>query len=425
MPLPTVAGGAGPDHCEVLVVGAGPAGGDLAGKIARAGVDVILVDQLRDLSRGAFSSAAVPREAIAGFGIPDAVVAARWSRWRILGPAGAVRDWPADHPLGAVLDFGALRCWLADVCRDAGGRVRLGLRALSCRRQGPGMETVLRGPDGRIRVVRSLWVVDATGHRRALLGTPGRHGPGPSPKGGLLEAVGLEWLVALPLPAWRDWADALTFCLGSDWVPQGYGWVFPMTPGQLKIGVCRYCDPGRSQPPLDRLQRSLIHRLAQSRELGPLRVLDRHGGRVASSIQRREPHLRDGLIGLGDAVSTANLLGGEGIRHALTSSRVLAPLLVEQLDRDRRRGVAGEPGALRRYPRRLRRALGWRWSMSGRIARSTWARLHGPAGDARLERVLRGLEVRRAGDLSALLFDYRFERYGLRSLPYLLGWRRT
>jgi hypothetical protein len=39
--------------------------------------------------------------------------------------------------------------------------------------------------------------------------------------------------------------------------------------------------------------------------------------------------------------------------------------------------------------------------------------------------VLQGLEVRRAEDLSALLFDYRFERYGLRSLPYLLGWRRT
>jgi len=418
-------GGAGSEHCEVLVVGAGPAGADLAGQIARAGVDVILVDQLEDLSQAAFSSAAMPLEAVERFGIPAEAVAARWSRWRILGPAAARRDWTAGHPLGVVLDFGALRCWLADVCRSAGGRVRLGLRALECRRQGPVMETLLRAPGGRTRSVRSLWVVDATGHRRALLGTPSRHGRRPPPEGVLVEAVGLEWLVALPLPAWRHWADALTFCLGSDWVSQGYGWVFPMSPGQLKIGVCRYCDPTRSQPSLDRLQRSMVDRLAQAGALGPLRVLDRHGGRVASSVRRREPHLRDGVIGLGDAVSTANLLGGEGIRHALTSSRVLAPLLVEQLGGDRRRGSGGEPGPLRRYPRRLRRALGWRWSMSGRIARRTWARLHGPAGDERLERVLQGLEVRRAEDLSALLFDYRFERYGLRSLPYLLGWRRT
>jgi hypothetical protein len=41
-----------------------------------------------------------------------------------------------------------------------------------------------------------------------------------------------------------------------------------------------------------------------------------------------------------------------------------------------------------------------------------------------LRRLLAGLEAGAgAEDLSALLFDYRFERYGPRALPYLLGWR--
>jgi hypothetical protein len=41
-----------------------------------------------------------------------------------------------------------------------------------------------------------------------------------------------------------------------------------------------------------------------------------------------------------------------------------------------------------------------------------------------LRRLLAGLEAGAgAEDLSALLFDYRFERYGSRALPYLLGWR--
>jgi hypothetical protein len=44
-------------------------------------------------------------------------------------------------------------------------------------------------------------------------------------------------------------------------------------------------------------------------------------------------------------------------------------------------------------------------------------------GDGRLERLLRGLETAKAEDLSALLFHYRLERYGLKALPYLLGWR--
>jgi len=115
-------------------------------------------------------------------------------------------------------------------------------------------------------------------------------------------------------------------------------------------------------------------------------------------------------------VSTANLLGGEGIRHALSSSAVLAPLLLQSL--------AGRPAGLRHYPRRLRRRLGWRWSLSGRLARRTWLGLDGAAADARLRRLLAGLEASAsAEDLSALLFNYRFERYGLRALPYLLGRR--
>ena len=121
-------------------------------------------------------------------------------------------------------------------------------------------------------------------------------------------------------------------------------------------------------------------------------------------------------------MSTANLLGGEGIRHALLSARVLAPQLLAALapgnqDRAADKGIDA-------YPRQLRRALGWRWGLSGRLARRTWLGLNSPAADRRLGRLLVGLEQQQqAEDLSALLFDYRFERYGLRALPYLLGLR--
>jgi flavin-dependent dehydrogenase len=176
--------------------------------------------------------------------------------------------------------------------------------------------------------------------------------------------------------------------------------------------VCRLHDGRRSQPPLHQLLRGLQQRL----ELEGATVLDRHGGLIRSTIRRREPHQRGVLLGLGDAVSTGNLLGGEGIRHAMASSEVLAPLLLEAL--------AGRPGRLRRYAPRLKRRLGWRWSLSGRLARRTWLGLHSPAGDQRLKRLLVGLQQNSsAEELSALLFDYRFERYGLKALPYLLGWR--
>ncbi|MEI7951729.1 MAG: NAD(P)/FAD-dependent oxidoreductase [Synechococcaceae cyanobacterium ELA182] len=410
--------------CEVLVVGAGPAGGDLAAQLARAGIDVCLVDQLQDLTKSAFSSAGMPLAAMPRYGLPAELVGARWDSWRLIGPGDQWRDWSATAPLGVVLQFGALRRWLADQCQSWGGTVRLGRRAVAISHEAEALVTRLRGRDGQMETVRSAWVVDATGHSRSLIGDPE---PVPGPRGrdrNLISAVGVEWLMQVPEATWEHWRGKLSFCLGSDWVPQGYGWVFPMQRGQIKLGVCRLENPGQVASPLAPLMQSLQHRLLDPQCRGGLQVLDRHGGRVRSSVKRQEPHRRGRLIALGDAVSTANLLGGEGIRHALESSRVLAPLLSEAVRIDRAgHGRAGAMKALDRYPRHLHRALGWRWSLSGRIARRTWSSLTGARGDERLSRVLKGLEQQRAEDLSALLFDYRFERYGARMLPYLLGWR--
>lgn len=401
------------------MVGAGPAGGDLARRLALQGVDVLLVDRLSDLSRSAFSSAALPIETMEAFGLPAEVVGSRWRQWQLIGPGNASRSWGSPQPLGVVLDFAALRHWQADQCRRWGGRVQLGLHACSSHQEGEGMVTVLRRSDGSTLRVSSDWTVDASGQARALLGDPP---PAQRPRDGLVGAAGLEWLLRVSPACWERWADRLSFCLGSDWVPQGYGWIFPMQPGVLKLGVCRLVDPQRQQPPLGGLITELGRRLLVTGTGGAaFEVLDRHGGLVRSTIRRREPHQRGRLVGLGDAVSTANLLGGEGIRHALNSSAVLAPLLQRALAASQRQ-IASQR-ELQDYAPQLRRALGWRWSLSGRLARRTWLGLHGPKADGRLEQVLRGLERRRAEDLSALLFGYRFERYGLRAMPYLLGWR--
>lgn len=397
----------------MLVVGAGPAGAELARLLALAGVDVVLVDRLGDLSEAAFSSAALPLEALQRFGLPPEVVAARWSGWQLLGPADQARHWQASRPLGAVLDFGALRQWLAGQAQAWGARLQLGVTALGWRQEPAGACAVLRDGSGVQRLIRCRWLVDASGERRALIGEP-------SPASGpLVAGLGVEWLLQVGPQSLRPWADRLSFCLGSDWVPQGYGWVFPMGADRLKLGVCRLQDPHRPQPPLG----ALLAGLQRRTNLEAATVLDRHGGRIRSTVRRREGHRRGSLIGLGDAVSTANLLGGEGIRHALASARVLAPLLLEALSR-----AAGGPDeagrlGLDRYPALLRRQLGWRWSLSGRLARRTWLGLAHNRADRRLERLLTGLEGQPAEDLSALLFDYRFERYGLKALPYLLGWR--
>jgi flavin-dependent dehydrogenase len=420
-------------RCTVLVVGAGPAGSELARLLALAGVDVVLAERLPDLNRAAFSSAALPLEALERFGLPASVVAARWSGWELLGPGERRRHWQGAHTQGVVLDFAALRRWLVAEAQGWGARLLLGQRALGWEQRGDQVHTTVQSVDGRRQVLVSDWLIDATGQQRALLGDPPA-----AAAWDLVSGVGLEWLVAVPPDCWRRWSDRLAFALGSDWVAQGYGWVFPMQAPRLKVGVCRLLDPGRPQEPLGAVLQRLLERLLDPRERQEMAVLDRHGGLIRSTIRRREPHQRGRLIAIGDAVSTANLLGGEGIRHALTSSRVLAPLLLEAMaahptghanpngsshpaGRGWSRGPQGS--GLESYPALLRRALGWRWSISGRLARRTWLGLHNGRADARLDKLLGSLEDQGVEDLGALLFGYRFERYGLRALPYLLGWR--
>ena len=398
------------------MVGAGPAGSDLSRQLAASGVEVLLVERLPDLSRAAFSSAALPLAALDDFGLPRRVVAARWRGWELHGPGSSRRLWQGAGIQGVVLDFAALRQWLVGEAEAWGARVLLGQRALHCREEADGMVTSLRGLDGIVQEVHSHWVVDATGQERALLGDPPT-GSGSGDR--LVRGVGLEWVVELSAEGWRRWADRLSFCLGSDWVAQGYGWVFPMASPQIKVGVCRLLDPQHHQPPLGEVLQGLLERLLEPQERRMMVVRDRHGGLIRSTIARREPHIRGHLVGLGDAVSTANLLGGEGIRHALRSSRVLAPLLLQQLQG----ATPGNREGLATYPLRLRRALGWRWSLSGRLARRTWLGLREDAADRRLDRLLASLEGQPAEALSELLFDYRFERYGAKALPYLLGWR--
>jgi flavin-dependent dehydrogenase len=398
----------------VLVVGAGPAGADLACGLARAGASVALVERLQRPEQAAFSSAALPLHALEQFGLPADVVASRWNGWQLIGPHNQRRQWQQSAVLGAVLDFAALRRWQLHQAQAWGAQVQLGCTALGSDADDGAMVTRLRHTDGRYETCVSRWVVDATGQARALLGDPDpRRHP-------LVAGVGLEWLLAVEPQIWQHWSNRLSFMLGSQWVRQGYGWVFPMQAGQLKVGVCRLIDPHQPQSALGRTLEQLLARC----ELGSATVLDRHGGLIRSTLGRREAHGRGRLIGLGDAVSTANLLGGEGIRHALSSSRTVLPLLLAAIGLQRQGcPESAQLKALAPYSQRLRRRLGWRWELSGRLARRTWLPLQGSRADRRLERLLRGLEGAGADGLSALLFDYRFERYGWRALPYLLGVR--
>ena len=385
---------------HVLIAGAGPAGASLSIQLAKAGWDVTLADALPTPERNAYSSAALPLADADRLLIPEACRSASWWGWQLLDPNGLEHQWWAAEPQGVVLDFAMFRTHLWDRARRTGVELLKGCRVRLDRLGSQSAEVMLSSAGEEQHRTVDL-VVDATGPGRHLQRQTGVAVE--SMDDPLLSGDGVEWLLQGDSLSTARWRERVSFMLGHQWMPHGYGWVFPMAQERLKVGVCRLAPPDRPKVPLGVALRRLLQRCG----LDQLPVKDRHGGRVASTIRRLQP-LGDGALwAVGDAASTANLLGGEGIRHAIDSASVLSDCLLSG-------------GSHRDYQDALGQQFGWRFTVSNRLARRTWWGLNSAEADRRMTRLIHGLSGQAsAEDLSSLLFTYRFERYGWRLLPYL------
>ncbi len=403
---------------SILIAGAGPAGSRLSQKLALEGIDVTLVERLKNPYHSAFSSAVIPINVIEDHKIPYESISTSWKSWQIFDPNGLKHNWTSSSDLGVILDFGKFREANWNRARSLGVELLLGWKVKSVTSLNKCAEVQLQGPNGVIEKRNVLWVIDATGNSRSLIGSPSNSTS--LHKDQLIKGSGIEWVLQGDSTTSSFWGDRITFFLGTSWIKYGYCWIFPMGNNQLKVGSCTL-PPDSKNKSIDNV--IALKNVVKKYNLDKLPVIDRHAGVLSSTIRRKESHFCGRVIGLGDAISTANLLGGEGIRHSLVSADTLAPLLIK-LTGTSPITKKNEVKILSQYKSSLRHRLGWRWNLSNRLARKTWWGLSDSRADLRLANLINGLSNQvSAEEISALLFDYRFDRYGIRLLPYLIGWR--
>ncbi len=398
----------------ILIAGAGPAGAHLASLLAHNGIKVILVDKLKHPYEQTFSSAAIPISAISTNNIPKDSISSFWNSWNIFGPDGNNYKWVSNEHIGVVLDFGKLRQCLWQRASSLGVDILLGWKVLNVTSSEKYADVVLVSSDGIKKIMKVNLVVDATGSKRSFLGLSMHNSDE------VLEGSGIEWVLEGNEMISRDWGESLSFFLGSNWVKYGYGWIFPMEGNQIKIGICRL-PPTRLRSRYSNLEdlKSLIYRNG----LNNLKVIDKHGGSIKSTLKRTELHYKNRIIGVGDSISTANLLGGEGIRHAMTSSEVLSEILKKVVKKNSFCSLK-ELRKLDSYSKKLKNKFGWKWLISNKIAKRTWLNLENKSSDKKLNKILYGLSKNgKAKDLSDILFEYKFGSYGIRLFPYLIGFK--
>ena len=351
------------EDAEVIVVGAGPAGSTAATYLARAGLDVVL------LEKGEF-----PREKVCGDGLTprgvkqlidlgiDTREEAGWLHNRGLRVVGGgvtlELDWPdlaTFPPYGVVRprqDFDEL---LARTAQRAGARLLENTTvtgAITDERTGRVVGVQARtGPDKAPVSYRAPLVLACDGVSARLALSVGLDKRDDRPMGVAVRRYyrsvrTKDDYLESHLELW-DRSDPRAPVL----LP-GYGWIFGMGDGTVNVGL-GILSTSKAFGTTDyrALLRSWLDGTPDEWEFREENAVGRIGGAALPMGFNRTPHYRDGLLLVGDAGGMVNPFNGEGIGYAMESAKLAAQAVVQALARpagpSRERALAGYPVALK------------------------------------------------------------------------------
>ncbi len=336
---------------DVIVVGAGPGGSTAAAHLARAGVDVLLLEKTT-----------FPREKVCGDGLtPRAVKSllslgvdtSDWPRnkgLRIYGGKHRLElDWP---DLASFPDYGLVRPRtdfdevLARTAQKAGARLREATTVTGpLRDERTGRITGVTIKDGTQLKAPLVLAADGVSARTAL-------GAGISKRDDRPMGVAVRGYLASESRSNDDYLESHLELWdgprGEGRLLPGYGWVFGVGDGTVNVGlgILNTSDAFGHVDYKDLLRRWLsnIPDLAGKELIAPVR-----GGALPMGFNR-QPHYRDGMLLIGDAAGAVNPFNGEGIAYAMETAETAADIVIQALARPegsaREQALAAYPAAL-------------------------------------------------------------------------------
>lgn len=311
-------------NCDVLVVGAGPAGSSAALAAAQQDANVIMIDKRREIGSPVQCAEYVPKMLSNEIPIPRSIIAQEVTGMRTFLPNGRVEETRAP---GYIIDRIAFDGMLADRAVEHGASLQLSTRALSRRRD----SIVIRNElDDSKAAIHSKVTIGADGPR-SVVGT-------------WINSVntifvqGLQYQLPLTEPL-----DMTEVYFHPD-IYGGYGWVFPKgDTANVGVGV-RVRRGFSNMGHIRTILEDFVQRLVQDEKVkvpgkaGASSVTRSSNGteNIGSRANRNTPPIQAGLIPVGgplishlnnfllagDAAGQTDSITGAGISQAVVCGKL-------------------------------------------------------------------------------------------------------
>ncbi|RIJ76130.1 geranylgeranyl reductase family protein [Nakamurella silvestris] len=345
---------------DVIVVGAGPAGATAATYLARAGIDVLLLEK-----------STFPREKVCGDGLtPRGVkqvlalgIDVSGDDWvknkglRVVGGGVSLElDWPdltSYPPFGLVRTRRDFDEMLADLAVKAGARMRQATNVSSPiidERTGRIIGVTAKTPEGPTNFHAPLVIAaDGVSARVAI-------GMGIDKREDRPMGVAVRRYYRSDVRTHDDYLEShLELWDRSDpakpMLMPGYGWIFGLGDGTVNVGL-GVLNSSKAFGRTD--YRALLKTWMEGTpEEWGLREETAIGTTLGAALPmgfNRTPHYRNGLLLIGDAGGAVNPFNGEGIAYAMESAALAADAVLQGLGRPegpaREHALAGYPAAM-------------------------------------------------------------------------------
>jgi len=295
---------------DLIVIGAGPAGGYLAGKVAKAGYEVALVEEHREIGEPIQCGGLVTPRVFEYVDCKETIIGAVHGA-ELYSPSGRKlvidgRDTEAVVVQRAMFD----RAIATDAVRK-GAHTFLGAQAQAARRDDGGVEVVI-DQDGEPRKLRCKILVGADGVRSNVAKWFNILRPKKIIPGFEVEMTGV-----------RGDPGFVKLFIGNEIAPGFFGWIIP-SGDTARVGLC--VGQGNAFAYLERM---LTRPEVRQYTKGAQPILYIAGG-IPLGFPRRT--YADNVLVVGDAARQAKAVSGGGIFTALTCSEFAAQTALQALE---------------------------------------------------------------------------------------------